>query len=210
MTTFLQLIVVGLSTGSVFAVVGMSLVLIYRTTGIVNFAQGIFAVLGALLTFQLHRMAAALARRSRGGLSRCRGREPPGRSRLRLQPAHDGAREPDHHAGRIVHRRGGPVARVRRHPTLVSGDLRARLEHRGRPGAAPVRAHRRRRAPRRDRVDALPPPDDRRPGARRLLRLPSRRRARRPQHPFDRGGRVRRRSRRCRRLQGRFSHRATR
>ena len=52
MTTFLQLIVVGLSTGSVFAVVGMSLVLIYRTTGIVNFAQGIFAVLGALLTFQ--------------------------------------------------------------------------------------------------------------------------------------------------------------
>ena len=48
MTTFLQLIVVGLSTGSVFAVVGMSLVLIYRTTGIVNFAQGIFAVLGAL------------------------------------------------------------------------------------------------------------------------------------------------------------------
>ncbi len=53
MTTFLQLIVVGLSTGSVFAVVGMSLVLIYRTTGIVNFAQGVFAVLGALLTFQL-------------------------------------------------------------------------------------------------------------------------------------------------------------
>ena len=54
MTTFLQLIVVGLSTGSVFAVVGMSLVLIYRTTGIVNFAQGIFAVLGALLTFQFN------------------------------------------------------------------------------------------------------------------------------------------------------------
>ena len=54
MTTFLQLIVVGLSTGSVFAVVGMSLVLIYRTTGIVNFAQGIFAVLGALLTFKFH------------------------------------------------------------------------------------------------------------------------------------------------------------
>ena len=52
MTTFLQLITVGLSTGSVFAVVGVSLVLIYRTTGIVNFAQGIFAVLGALLTFQ--------------------------------------------------------------------------------------------------------------------------------------------------------------
>jgi branched-chain amino acid transport system permease protein len=53
-TTFLQLVVVGLSTGSVFAAVGMSLVLVYRTTGIVNFAQGVFAVLGALLTFRLH------------------------------------------------------------------------------------------------------------------------------------------------------------
>ena len=54
MTTFLQLVVVGFSTGSVFAVVGMSLVLIYRTTGIVNFAQGVFAVLGGLLTLRLH------------------------------------------------------------------------------------------------------------------------------------------------------------
>lgn len=53
MTTFLQLVVVGLSTGSAFALVGMSLVLVYRTTGIVNFAQGVFAVLGGLLTFRL-------------------------------------------------------------------------------------------------------------------------------------------------------------
>jgi branched-chain amino acid transport system permease protein len=52
MTTFLQLVVVGLSTGSVFALVGMSLVLVYRTTGIVNFAQGVFAVVGGLFTFQ--------------------------------------------------------------------------------------------------------------------------------------------------------------
>jgi branched-chain amino acid transport system permease protein len=53
-TTFLQLVVVGFSTGSVFAAVGMALVLVYRTTGIVNFAQGNFAVLGALLTFKLN------------------------------------------------------------------------------------------------------------------------------------------------------------
>ena len=53
MTTFLQLVVVGISTGSVFAIVGMSLVLIYRATGIVNFAQGVFAVLGGLLTYSL-------------------------------------------------------------------------------------------------------------------------------------------------------------
>jgi branched-chain amino acid transport system permease protein len=52
-TTFFQLVVVGISTGSVFAIVGMSLVLVYRSTGIVNFAQGVFAVLGGLLTFEL-------------------------------------------------------------------------------------------------------------------------------------------------------------
>jgi branched-chain amino acid transport system permease protein len=66
MTTFLQLVVVGISTGSVFAIVGMSLVLVYRATGIVNFAQGVFAVLGGLLTYSLSRtlplpLAAVLA-----------------------------------------------------------------------------------------------------------------------------------------------------
>ena len=53
MIEFVQLIVVGLSTGSAFALVGMSLVLVFRTTGIVNFAQGVFAVTGGLFTFQL-------------------------------------------------------------------------------------------------------------------------------------------------------------
>ena len=49
----MQLIVVGISTGSVFGIVGVALVLVYRTTGIVNFAQGVFAVLGAMFTFEL-------------------------------------------------------------------------------------------------------------------------------------------------------------
>ncbi|HEU5263564.1 MAG TPA: hypothetical protein VFU34_02930, partial [Gaiellaceae bacterium] len=53
MTTFFQLVVVGLSTGSVFAIVGMSLVLVYRATGVVNFAQGVFAILGGLLTYSM-------------------------------------------------------------------------------------------------------------------------------------------------------------
>ena len=52
MTTFFQLVVVGLSTGSAFALVGIGIVLVYRTTGIVNFAQGVFAVIGALYTFR--------------------------------------------------------------------------------------------------------------------------------------------------------------
>src|SRR5215216_5697243 len=38
--TFLQALVVGVSTGSAFALVGISFVLIYRTTNIINFALG--------------------------------------------------------------------------------------------------------------------------------------------------------------------------
>ena len=45
-TEFLQYVVVGLSIGSAFALVGIGMVLIFQTTGIVNFAQGAFAVIG--------------------------------------------------------------------------------------------------------------------------------------------------------------------
>ena len=48
MTQFLQAIVVGLSIGAAFALVGIGMVLVFQTTGIVNFAQGAFAVLGGL------------------------------------------------------------------------------------------------------------------------------------------------------------------
>ena len=53
MTKFLQLAVVGISTGSAFALVGIGMVLIYRTTSIVNFAQGAFAVIGGLFMVSL-------------------------------------------------------------------------------------------------------------------------------------------------------------
>ncbi len=49
MREFIQLVVIGISTGSAFALVGIGMVLIHRTSGIVNFAQGAFAVLGGLL-----------------------------------------------------------------------------------------------------------------------------------------------------------------
>jgi branched-chain amino acid transport system permease protein len=48
-TEFLQYVVVGLSIGSAFALVGIGMVLIFQTTGVVNFAQGAFAVLGGLI-----------------------------------------------------------------------------------------------------------------------------------------------------------------
>jgi branched-chain amino acid transport system permease protein len=53
MRTFIQLVVIGLGTGSLYALVGIAFVLIYRTTNIINFAQGAFAVLGGLFTVAL-------------------------------------------------------------------------------------------------------------------------------------------------------------
>jgi branched-chain amino acid transport system permease protein len=50
MTKFLQLVVVGLSSGSAYALVGIGMVLVHRTTGIVNFSVGVFPVIGGLLT----------------------------------------------------------------------------------------------------------------------------------------------------------------
>lgn len=66
MTTFLQLVVVGISTGSAYALIGIGLVLVYRTTSIINFAQGAFAVIAGLVTARLDghvptALAAALA-----------------------------------------------------------------------------------------------------------------------------------------------------
>lgn len=47
MGIFLQLIFTGLGVGSIYALVALGFVLIYRATNVVNFAQGDFAMLGA-------------------------------------------------------------------------------------------------------------------------------------------------------------------
>lgn len=54
MATLAQLLVAGVAIGSVYALVALGFVLIYRATNVVNFAQGDFAMLGAyLLLFAL-------------------------------------------------------------------------------------------------------------------------------------------------------------
>ncbi len=107
-TTFFQLVVVGISTGSVFAIVGMSLVLVYRATGIVNFAQGVFAVLGGLLTYSLGKHVSLFVRRSARRCSITAFDRDARRGRRRRHPrAHDAAREPDHHRRDRSARRGG-------------------------------------------------------------------------------------------------------
>ncbi len=49
METLLQLIFAGIGMGSIYALVALGLVLIYRTTHVVNFAQGDFPMVGAFL-----------------------------------------------------------------------------------------------------------------------------------------------------------------
>jgi branched-chain amino acid transport system permease protein len=53
MTTFVQQIVDGLSTGSIYAALALALVLVYRATGLVNFAQAQMGVVSAYVAWAL-------------------------------------------------------------------------------------------------------------------------------------------------------------
>jgi len=49
--TILQLVVAGLTVGAVYSLIALGFVTVYRCSGVTNFAQGEFVMLGALLTF---------------------------------------------------------------------------------------------------------------------------------------------------------------
>ncbi|OMQ15845.1 branched-chain amino acid ABC transporter permease [Modestobacter sp. VKM Ac-2676] len=53
MGTFIQLVVDGLSTGSVYAAIALAIVLVHQATGLINFAQGGMAVLAAYVAWWL-------------------------------------------------------------------------------------------------------------------------------------------------------------
>ncbi len=53
----LQLIIKGISLGAIYGLIGISIVLIFRAVGIVNFAQGDFLMLGAFVCYALSRKA---------------------------------------------------------------------------------------------------------------------------------------------------------
>ena len=211
MTTFLQLVVVGFSTGSVFAVVGMSLVLIYRTTGIVNFAQGMFAVLGGLLTFRLHDgglplWAASVAAVLLSGVA----------ASFLAVVAFGFRRRTTSLASLIITLGASFVAEAllllwlgdipRSYPGVSAhawdlGGVLVQPQYVLIAGVALAAAL---------GLTVVPAADDRRAGARRVLRLAPRRRARGAERPLDRGGRVRVRRRRSRPSRARCSRRATR
>ena len=54
MTDFLQLCFAGLALGSRYALVALGFVIIFKATGVINFAQGAMVTLGAYLTFNFH------------------------------------------------------------------------------------------------------------------------------------------------------------
>ncbi len=54
MTKFLQLVFDGTALGAGYAMVALGFVVIYRATGVINFAQGGFVLLGAYLTYNFH------------------------------------------------------------------------------------------------------------------------------------------------------------
>jgi len=50
-TDFLQLLVAGVAVGALYALVALGFVVIYKATGVINFAQGALLLLGAYLTY---------------------------------------------------------------------------------------------------------------------------------------------------------------
>lgn len=60
MGTFIQLIIDGLSTGSIYAVLALAIVLVNQATGMVNFAQGALAVLSGYIALTALRAGAPL------------------------------------------------------------------------------------------------------------------------------------------------------
>jgi len=60
MSDMLQFVVTGLSSGAVYALVGLGIVLVHQVTGIINFAQGEFVMLGALVFALLNEREVAL------------------------------------------------------------------------------------------------------------------------------------------------------
>jgi branched-chain amino acid transport system permease protein len=54
MKKFLELVVQGVAVGAQYALVALGFVIIYRATGVINFAQAGFVVLGAYLAYNLH------------------------------------------------------------------------------------------------------------------------------------------------------------
>ena len=147
-TTFLQLSSSASRPDRFSRIVGMALVLVYRTTGIVNFAQGVFCGPRRsphLRALRQH-MPLALAIVVRDP-PRCASGDAPRGRRRRLPRPHDASRESrSSRSGSRCWPRRCSAGDVRRGSALLPRHLGARLGHRRRPRPAAVRAHHSRRS----------------------------------------------------------------
>ena len=64
MERFIETLIDGIATGSIYGALALALVLIYRSTGIVNFAQGEMAMFSTFVAWGL--VEAGIAGRARG------------------------------------------------------------------------------------------------------------------------------------------------
>jgi branched-chain amino acid transport system permease protein len=56
MNFLLQLLSAGTATGAVYALIALGIVLIYKCSGVINFAQGAYAMVGAYITYALTKL----------------------------------------------------------------------------------------------------------------------------------------------------------
>jgi branched-chain amino acid transport system permease protein len=61
MAYFIQLVIEGLATGSIYGALALAIVLVNRATGLINFAQGGMAVLSTFIAFAIFHAGAPLA-----------------------------------------------------------------------------------------------------------------------------------------------------
>jgi len=54
MTVFVQFVILGLCTGALYALAALGVVIVYRGSGVINFAHGAIGVLGAYVFYELH------------------------------------------------------------------------------------------------------------------------------------------------------------
>ncbi len=128
----LQYLLAGLTTGSVYAVVGIGFNVIYNATGIINFAQGEFLMLGGMIAITLQRLLPLPVAIARLG-ARHRGRRGAAVPRVHRVAEEPGRAAHDHHHDRALdpRARGGaaPVGRAGPRPAL----LQRRRDHLGGP-----------------------------------------------------------------------------
>ena len=107
MTELVQCLVRGLGDGSVYALLAFGFVIIYKSMGVISFAQPAFMLAGAVLVTYLVTTRELLPR---GGAGRRRGGAAGGGRRADRAAADDrqaGVRHLDHHAGRRHRDQGG-------------------------------------------------------------------------------------------------------